>query len=744
MPLKHVRLAPFLGWLGPPSQAISATRRRIRPVPEVLEPRLVLDGGITTYTWTALGDGTSWNDPKNWGHPPVLFGVGQPGVPTAGSNIYFPPVYTLPANSPTTINFNSPYASFPIGLFAIQGSYTFQGNPITINNAIIVTNPPGGAADPTILLSGLTMTPQTTIYTYQGSTLNLANASDLTGLQLNLQNGVTKGGGGQLVIDTQSIRAPYVGFGLQPFEIAGGSVTIGASSTYTGSRFVVDAGDGLDISDDVSLGIAALSGSGTVDLAGTTAANDTTSLTIAEPAAQSDVFSGLIDGLGQLILKGNGTLTTGAIDFADAGGIQVLLGTLNANGAVSVGTLSVQSGATFGGVGAWYFSGPASFQSNTVFNVTLNGLTPGTLYTQLVDADTATGINLGNSTLTGSVNYQYQRGDAFAIATGPLLRGVFGNVVGGTVLLGNNIPFAVSYTSTAVTLTALQSLTTTQLSSSLNPSNPGRPVTFTATVSTRTQPVTAGTVSFQQGGTVLATVPLNGSGTASYTTTSLPLGGTTITAVYNGVPGIVGSSSPAVTESVVPYTTATALTSAPNPSHADQPVTLTATVTAVGMPVPIGMVKFTRGKQLLGTVALAADGAASLTLGSLPKGHANIQALYEGTTNYFPSVSPALPQRVVKSPTATSLSFTTQVQPDGGVPVVLEAQVVAIGVTGITPAGKVVFRRNGRVIGRAGLTGGTARLTLGRRTPPRGKFVASFQGGPQFKSSTSPPLRLPA
>ncbi len=105
--------------------------------------------------------------------------------------------------------------------------------------------------------------------------------------------------------------------------------------------------------------------SGIVDIQGTGLANDTTSLKISEPAAQSDKFSGLIDGVGQLILQGTGTLTTGAIDFSDTGGIQVLLGTLVADGAVSVGTLSVSNGATFGGVGPWHFSGSAVFHAGT-------------------------------------------------------------------------------------------------------------------------------------------------------------------------------------------------------------------------------------------------------------------------------------------------------------------------------------------------------------------------------------------
>jgi hypothetical protein len=745
MALKHMCVSSFVRWLGRSSPSISGpSRRRMRPAPEVLEPRLALDGSITTYDWTALGDGVSWNDPNNWSHIGYIPPFGVTGVPTAGSNIVFPPISSLPANSPTTINFNSPYGSFPIGLFTIEGSYTFDGNPITIDNGVIVVNPLGGLTDATLLLSGLTMGPQSTIYTYQGSTLNIADADDPTGLHLNLENGVTKGGGGQLLIDTQTILAPYIGFSLQPFEIAGGSVTIGVSSSYTGSRFVVDPGGGLDVSDDVALSIGSLSGSGSVDLGGTTTTDDTTSLTVSEPAAQSDVFSGLIDGLGQFILQGNGTLTTGAIDFGDAGGIEVLLGTLIANGGVSVGSLAVNNGASFGGVGSWYFSGPVAFQPNTTFDVTLNGLTPGTQYTQLVDARSASGIDLGSSTLSGSINYEYQAGDQFTIATGPLVQGLFQNVVNGSVLLGGNVPFAVINTGSSVTLTALQSVSTTQLSSSGNPSNPGLPVTFTATVSTRTNSVTAGTVSFDQGSTVLATVPLNNEGTASYTTSGLPLGATMITAVYNGVTGILGSTSPAVAEAVVPYTTATALASSTNPSRTGQPVTFTATVTANGLPVTSGTVRFIRGKILLGTAALDANGAASLTVTSLPKGSVNIQALYEGTTDDLPSTSPAVPQRIDKFSTSTSLSVATQVQPNGQARDILEANVIAIGGVGVSPVGSVVFRRNGSVIGRARLNNGAALLKLGRHAPARGKFVAAFQGSSRFTASTSPPLRLQA
>src|SRR5205823_9551834 len=126
------------------------------------------------------------------------------------------------------------------------------------------------------------------------------------------------------------------------------------------------------------------------------------------------------------------------------------------------------------------------------------------------------------------------------------------------------------------------------------------PVTFTATVRTRTAPVTAGTVRFEQGTAVLATVPLSGAGTATFTTNALPLGSTAITAVYSGSAGILGSTSPAWTQAVVPYPTRTSITSTVNPSRSGQPVTFTASVLAAGMPVPAVTVRVHRGNRPTG------------------------------------------------------------------------------------------------------------------------------------------------
>lgn len=77
--------------------------------------------------------------------------------------------------------------------------------------------------------------------------------------------------------------------------------------------------------------------------------------------------------------------------------------------------------------------------------------------------------------------------------------------------------------------------TTTSVTSSNNPSLTGSNVTFTATVTSGASPVTSGTVTFTRGATTLASnVAVNGSGQASFTTSTLTEGVHTITGTYSG------------------------------------------------------------------------------------------------------------------------------------------------------------------------------------------------------------------
>jgi hypothetical protein len=160
------------------------------------------------------------------------------------------------------------------------------------------------------------------------------------------------------------------------------------------------------------------------------------------------------------------------------------------------------------------------------------------------------------------------------------------------------------------------------------------------------------------------------------------------------------------------------------------------------MPAAGGTVTFTRGNRLLGIVPLAGDGTASLTVSTLQVGKGQIQAFYNGTPDYFPSASPLLVQRVVKFPTTTTLFEVALIPQSGGLNLVVEAFVEAGGATGVTPVGHVVFRRNGRFLGRVRLRNGLATLILRRRVPRSGTFAAAFQGSTRFRASKATPFVL--
>ena len=473
-----------------------------------------------------------------------------------------------------------------------------------------------------------------------------------------------------------------------------------------------------------------------MNLAGTTAAGDLTSLTIFVPNSSTDVFGGLIAGTGQFVMGGFGTLKTGSINFQGTGGITAASGTLEVNGTIARARCwSIRPRRLAG----WE---PGRFRGRSCFNRARRswsrstGHAPGSEYTQLVDTDATNGVDLGFSTLAASINYPYEESDLFTVISAPVVQNSFANVIAGMAIL-DGVPFAVSTGQTSVKLAPLQSVTSTRLTGSGSPSYPGQPVSFTATVSTRTAAVPVGTVSFLQGGAVVATVPVS-SGTAVYTTTSLPLGTTPIQAVYNGTSDNVGSTSATLGQTVVPFPTATRITSLVNPSALGQPVTIQAAVFDAAGPVTAGTVTFRRGKRLLGTVALDGSGTASLSISSLPAGVSRIQAIYNGSPGELSSVSPILAQTVDRVTTATVISFKSLVKPNGRVRYFLVAT-TSVGGTPIR-SGKVVFRRNGHAIGTARLKNGAAVLRLRRNAAQGGIFVARFQGSRHLSASNSAPI----
>ncbi len=92
--------------------------------------------------------------------------------------------------------------------------------------------------------------------------------------------------------------------------------------------------------------------------------------------------------------------------------------------------------------------------------------------------------------------------------------------------------------------------TTTAVMSSLNPSNAGQTVMFTATVASSGPSVPTGSVQFVKGTTVVATVALDGLGTAAFSITFTQSGTKTITANYLGDSQSAPSSSVPLTQTI--------------------------------------------------------------------------------------------------------------------------------------------------------------------------------------------------
>jgi len=103
--------------------------------------------------------------------------------------------------------------------------------------------------------------------------------------------------------------------------------------------------------------------------------------------------------------------------------------------------------------------------------------------------------------------------------------------------------------STPLTFTIGQGAATLALASSGGSAVYGQPVSFIATVGAVAGTPT-GTVTFSDGTTRLATVPLDGSGTATFTTGALSLGSHSITATYNGDADFLGVQSAPYSETV--------------------------------------------------------------------------------------------------------------------------------------------------------------------------------------------------
>ena len=315
----------------------------------------------------------------------------------------------------------------------------------------------------------------------------------------------------------------------------------------------------------------------------------------------------------------------------------------------------------------------------------------------------------------------------------------------GTLLITDNAPGNPQQVALVGTGTTADGTPTISLTSSVNPSAPGVPVTFTATVagSNSSLPVPTGSVVFDDYYSPIGTVTLNGSGQAELTTSTLTVGTHSINATYGGNAGYSSVSSAVVTEVVNPssnVSTTTAVISSINPSVFGQTVVLTATITGAGGPTPTGNVIFVDGTTTLGTVALNGNSQALFVTSALSAGSHSITAMYAGNANYAGSTSPVLTQVVNASAgIGTTTTLASSANPSSAAQsVVFTASVVGAGGNVPTPTGFVTFVNGTTTLGTVVLNGAAqASLTAGALTPGTYSITAIYGGDATYAASAS-------
>ncbi len=356
----------------------------------------------------------------------------------------------------------------------------------------------------------------------------------------------------------------------------------------------------------------------------------------------------------------------------------------------------------------------------------------------------------GSGTPTGTVTFkdggsplgtQTLSGGAVSFTTSSLPSGT--HTI--TAVYGGDANFNVA-TSNAVTQTVGKSGTTTTLSTSVNPSAVGQPVSMTATISV-TSPgsgTPTGTITFKDGANSIgaaAILPGGGGGTATFTTNSLPVGNHTLNVTYNGDANFTGSTAAPVIQTVGQASTTTTVVSSANPSVFGQSVTFSATVvvTSPGVGSPTGTLTFLDGSTTLAVIT-SGSGTAAFTPSSLTVASHSITVIYSGDTNFGGSTSALLVQTVNQAGTTTTLTSTVNPTVIGqSVTFSATVKVTSPGAGSFT--GTVTFMDSSTTLATVALSGGQATFTTGTLPLGTHTVTAFYSGDTNFSTSTSVSLQ---
>jgi PhoPQ-activated pathogenicity-related protein len=450
----------------------------------------------------------------------------------------------------------------------------------------------------------------------------------------------------------------------------------------------------------------------------------------------------------------------------------------------SIGTIT-QTGSNGSGTWSWSYPTSATAQSQTVTISADDGrgdVATTTFSLAVNEAGTSTSVRASvNPAVFGQIVTFTATARASApgagLPTGAVTFKDFGTAVGTATLDGSgkatfstaalargNHAITATYgadanfsTSTSIPFgeTVSKDGTSTNLTSTPNPSVFGQLITFTAIVSANAPGAgtPTGNVTFEEGTAVLGSGTLRlvgGNYLATLITKSLSAASHVITAVYNGDGNFNSSTGD---DSGAPQTvnkdaSITTLKASPNSTVFGQPVILTASVFALapGSGTPSGTVTFKDGAATLGTGSLSTLAQATFSTAGLARGNHAITAVYGGDGGFLASTSINYGETVAKDTTTTALSSAPNRTVFGQFATftaTLSANAPGAG----TPTGTVTFKEGSTVLGSSilqmvgGVDSATFRiktLTVGSHT-----IVAVYNGDNNFQGSTADDSALP-
>jgi hypothetical protein len=275
--------------------------------------------------------------------------------------------------------------------------------------------------------------------------------------------------------------------------------------------------------------------------------------------------------------------------------------------------------------------------------------------------------------------------------------------------------------------------TTTNLTSSPNPSTFGQSVVLNAAVAPSGGSPPTGTVTFTDGANVLGVAPLS-NGQAAFNISSLGAGNHFLAATYTGDSNYQAGTSATLMQSVNVASAALNVTPSANPSCHNQGITFTASLTPQLGGNATGTITFVDGSNSLGK-ATVANNSSAITVSTLAIGTHSITTSYSGDSNFISTTSSALSQIVGKC--STTAALTSSANPS------VVGQVLTFSATVSSPFGSVpngetvTFQDGGVAIATAALNGGVASVNISNLIAGTHNITLTYNGDAQFAASVA-------